>query len=72
MGGIENFVDQRAVKKAFVQVMAVSVVPQIEAENIKTFLEEVSPRVTDVGGIRASFPPVKEKHEAPGFPPVPA
>ena len=66
---MEYLVDQGTVKKAFIQVMAVSVVPQVEAEDVKTSLEEVSPRVPDVCGVRASFPPVKEEHEAPGFPP---
>jgi len=72
MGGSEYLVNQGAVKKAFVQMMAVSVVPQVEAENVKISLEEVPPRVPDVGGLRASFPPVKKKHEASRFPSEPA
>jgi hypothetical protein len=72
MGGVEDLIDQGAVEEAFVQVVAVAVVPQVQAENIETLLEEVSPGVTDVGGFGASFPAVQKEYKARRCPADPA
>ena len=52
----DRFFYQGPVEEPFVQVVTFSVIPQVEPEDITSPLEEVLPRVKDIGGIRASFP----------------